>query len=44
MMRETMISLPGIGEAETITVSPSRICSLRCSLLAMRVRPLIGSP
>ena len=32
------------GVAEIITVSPCRICNLRCSLLAMRVRPLIGSP
>ena len=35
MIRETMISLPGIGVAEMITVSPWRICNLRCSLLAM---------
>ena len=40
----TASSLPGIGEAETITVSPGSIVMLRWSRLLIRVSPLIGSP
>ena len=42
--RLMLFSLPGMGVAEIITVSLCRICSLRCSLYAMRVKPAIGSP
>ena len=44
MTRETDFSLPGIGVAEMMTMSLSRISSLRCSANAMRERPDIGSP
>ena len=43
-MRATYSSLPGIGLAETMTVSPGWISTNRWSRLAMRARPAIGSP
>ncbi len=44
MTRETLFSLPGMAEAETMTMSLARISSFLCSAKAMRERPLIGSP
>ena len=44
MVRATASSLPGIGEAETMTVSPGSMVMLRWSRLLMRVSPDIGSP
>ena len=43
-MRLTYSSLPGIGLALTITVSPGWISTKRWSRLAIRARPAIGSP
>ena len=43
-MRETYSSLPGIGLALTMTVSPGWISTKRWSRLAIRARPAIGSP
>ena len=43
-MRATYSSLPGIGLAETMTVSPGWISTNRWSLFAIRARPAIGSP
>ena len=43
-MRETYSSLPGIGLALTMTVSPGWISTKRWSRFAMRARPAIGSP
>ena len=40
----THSSLPGMGVAETMTVSPGWISTKRWSLFAMRARPAIGSP
>ena len=44
IVRETYSSLPGIGLALRITVSPCSISTNRWSRLAMRARPDIGSP
>jgi hypothetical protein len=44
IVRETDSSLPGIGLALTITVSPGWISTKRWSRLAMRASPAIGSP
>ncbi len=44
MVRATYSSLPGIGLAETMTVSPGSISTNRWSRLAIRARPAIGSP
>ena len=44
MVLETYSSLPGIGLADTITVSPGWISTKRWSRLAIRARPDIGSP
>ena len=44
MVRETYSSLPGIGLALTMTVSPGWISTKRWSRLAIRARPAIGSP
>ncbi len=43
-MRATYSSLPGIGLALTITVSPGSTSTQRWSRFAMRARPAIGSP
>src|SRR4026207_1049940 len=44
MVRETYSSLPGIGLALTMTVSPGWISTKRWSRFAIRARPAIGSP
>ena len=44
MVRATYSSLPGMGLALTMTVSPGTISTQRWSRLAMRARPAIGSP
>ena len=44
MVRETSFSLPGIGVAEIITVSPGMMPTFLWSFIAMRVKALIGSP
>ena len=44
MVRATYSSLPGIGLADTMTVSPGWISTNRWSRLAIRARPAIGSP
>ena len=41
---ETSFSLPGIGVAEMMTVSPGTMPTLRWSLIDMRVSADIGSP
>ena len=43
-MRATYSSLPGMGLALTITVSPAWISTQRWSRFAIRARPDIGSP
>ena len=43
-MRATYSSLPGMGLAETMTVSPGWISTKRWSRFAIRARPAIGSP
>ncbi len=44
MVRATASSLPGMGEADRMTVSPGTIVMFRWSRLLIRVRPDIGSP
>src|ERR1035437_8588469 len=44
MVRATYSSLPGMGLALTITVSPAWISTKRWSRLAILARPAIGSP
>ncbi len=44
IVRLTYSSLPGIGLALTMTVSPGTISTNRWSRLAIRARPAIGSP
>ena len=44
MVLTTAIVLPGMGLAEKITVSPSRILIWGCSPLEMRVMADKGSP
>ena len=44
MVRLTYSSLPGIGLALTMTVSPGLISTKRWSRFAIRARPAIGSP
>lgn len=44
MVRATYSSLPGMGLALTMTVSPGTISTNRWSLLAIRASPAMGSP
>ncbi len=44
IVRATYSSLPGMGLALTMTVSPGSISTQRWSRLAMRASPAIGSP
>ena len=44
MMRKTDVSFPGIGVAETITVSPGPTVTSRWSPFAIRLNTAIGSP
>ena len=42
--RPTTRSLPGMGLAEMMTVSPGRMDTFRCSWAAIRLRADMGSP